>query len=108
MKSQPRWIWFTLLAGSALLLVWGTFVLSFTAEPSAVGRTGAAVMLIGGGSVAAGLLGAVAAFGLYRRARWALSLAWVASVLMVLSVVSSWAGIPALIGLAASRSSVRN
>jgi hypothetical protein len=101
--SSPRWLWFTFLVGSALLLAWGIWVLTFTSEPSAVGRIGVAVILIGGGSITAALVGAIAAVGLFRRAQWARAAAWFASVLMIVTVVSSWAGIAGVIGLIASR-----
>ncbi|TMG70361.1 MAG: hypothetical protein E6H86_01325 [Chloroflexi bacterium] len=100
---SARWIWSTLVTGAAILLVWGVFVLSFKSEPSAIGRVWIALMLIGGGSIGTAVVGLVAAVGLRRDARWATSTAWLASVLMVLTVVSSWAGIIALIGLIASR-----
>lgn len=83
-----------------LLLAWGLFVLSFTAEPSAVGRTGAIVVLIGGGSIGTAIVGAVASIGLARGAYWARSAAWFASALMILTCVSSWAGLVGVVGLA--------
>ena len=90
-----------------LLLAWGLFVLSFTAEPSAVGRTGAIVILVGGGSIGSAIVGAIASIGLVRGARWARSAAWFASALMILTCVSSWAGLVAVAGLAAGRTSQR-
>jgi hypothetical protein len=101
--SSPRWLWFTFLLGSVLLLAWGMWVLTFTSEPSAVGRIGAAVTLIGGGSIGTALVGAIAAVGLFRRTQWARAAAWFASVLMIVTVVSSWAGIAGLIALISSR-----
>lgn len=96
-------MWPFLLAGAALLLAWGVFVLSFKTEPSAVGRTGAIVILIGGASIGTAIVGAVASIGLARRAPWARSVAWFASALMILTCVSSWAGLVGVVGLAAGR-----
>jgi hypothetical protein len=103
--STPRWVWPFLLGGAVLLLAWGLFVLSFTTEPSAVGRTGAIVILVGGGSIGAAIVGAVASIGLVRSAHWGRSAAWFASVLMILTCVGAWAGIVAVAGLAAGRTS---
>ena len=100
---SPRWIWSTLLAGSLLLAPWGIFVLGFTSEPSAVGRTGMALIVIGGGSIGTAIVGVVAAVGMFRRTPWAGPAAWFASVLMILTCVSSWAGVIGLIGLVSSR-----
>jgi len=101
----PSWVSNALMAGSVLLLVWGVFVLGFTSEPSAVGRMGVALLLIGGASLGTAIVGAVATFGLYRKSGWASSAAWFASVLMILTCVSSWAGVIGLIGLISSRNS---
>jgi len=92
-----------LLAASFLLLLWGGFVLSFTSEPSAVGRMGLALQLIGGASIGTAIVGTVATIGLYRKAIWARSAAWFASVLMILSCAGSWAGVIAIVGLVRSR-----
>jgi hypothetical protein len=104
-QSSPGWIPWILLVGAVLLFGWGWFVLGFLSEPSAVGRTMLALLVIGGCSMAASVVGLIAAAGLVLRMRWAMSVAMVASVLMVLSIVGTVAGIPALIGLFASRNS---
>ncbi|HSP08683.1 MAG TPA: hypothetical protein VLU92_03685 [Candidatus Dormibacteraeota bacterium] len=101
--STPRWVWPFLLGGAALLLAWGLFVLSFKTEPSAVGRTGAIVILIGGASIGTAIVGAVATIGLVRHARWARSVAWFASALMIVTCVSSWAGLVGVVGLISGR-----
>jgi DNA ligase (NAD+) len=103
----PHWAASALLAGAVMLLLWGLFVLSFKAEPSAVGRLGAALLVIGGVSIGTALVGGVAAIGAMLHARWSTRLAWVASVLMVLTVVGAWAGIIGLIGLFSSRGSAK-
>ena len=101
----PRWVPSALLAGSIVLLAWGVFVLSFKSEPSAVGRVLAALIIIGGASVGTAIAGFVAAVALIGRTRWAVSAAWLASALMILTIVSSWAGIAAAIGLFSRRDS---
>lgn len=103
----PHWVSNALIAGSVFLLVWGVFVLSFTSEPSAEGRMGVALVIIGGASLGTAIVGAVASVGLYSRSRWATSAAWFAAVLMVLTCISSWAGVITIIGLLSSRGSAR-
>jgi hypothetical protein len=103
----PHWVSSALLAGSMLLLLWGLFVLSFKSEPSAIGRTGIALMVIGGASIATAIAGFVAAVALILGAPWGKPAAWFASVLMILTVVSSWAGIMTAIGLFTSRTSTK-
>jgi hypothetical protein len=46
------------ILAAGLLVWWGCFVLGFLDEPSAVDRVRAALIVIGGGSIAAGLGGA--------------------------------------------------
>jgi len=101
----PYWVANALIAGSVFLLLWGAFVLTFTSEPSAVGRMGIALYLIAGASLGSAVVGAVATVGLYRRAPWSSSAAWFASVLMILTCISSWAGVIAIVGLVSSRTS---
>ncbi len=99
----PHWVSSALFGGSLLLLLWGLWILTFKTEPSAVGRTGLLLIVISGASIGSALVGLVASVGLFWQARWARSAAWFASVLLVLTVVSSWAGIIGLIGLISSR-----
>ncbi len=106
-RPSPSWISGTLMVGAVLLFLWGSFVLGFLSEPSAVGRIWIALAVIGGGSVVVGLLGVTAAAYLALGARWAHTVALVASVAMILSVIGAIAGIPALIGLLASRAPAR-
>jgi hypothetical protein len=106
--GSPGWVAWTLVAGAAILLVWGVFVLTFLSEPSAEGRLLVALLLIGVGSVLTGLLGVVAAVGLSRRTSWARRVTLVASILMTLSVVGAIAGLPALLGALSSRDSNSN
>ena len=101
--STPRWVWWTLLVGAAILLVWAWFILGFLSEPSAVGRPRTALALVGGSSIGTAAIGVIASLGLLNRQRWAWRLAVVSSVFMILMGVGAIAGIPALIGLVWSR-----
>ncbi len=107
-SMTPRWVWWTLLAGAALLAFWAWFVFGFRSEPSVVGRSRVALDLVVGGSIASALVASGAAVALLARRRWAPRLALVAAVLMTLTVVGAIAGVPALIGLVSSRNSSRN
>jgi len=55
----PRWAWWTVVVVAVFLLVWGWYVLGFLTEPSAVGRLRAGLIVIGAGSMLAGIVGAV-------------------------------------------------
>ncbi len=55
---MKRWVSGVLIASAAILVWWGWFVLGFLDEPSAVDRVRAALIVIGGGSIAAGFAGA--------------------------------------------------
>jgi hypothetical protein len=106
--TSPGWITWILLVGAVVLFAWGWFVLGFLREPSAIGGVFIALLVIGGGSIAASALGLIAAAGLLRGERWAHTVAMAASVAMILSVLGLVAGIPALVGLFASRNSTTN
>jgi hypothetical protein len=54
-----RW---ALLVAAGLLLWWGWFVLGFLSEPSAVGNLRAGLIVIGTGSMAAGLISGLTGF----------------------------------------------
>ena len=56
----PKWVWWSLLLGAVLLVAWGWFVLGFLTEPSAVGRMRSGLIVIGGVSIALGVIAAVA------------------------------------------------
>jgi hypothetical protein len=107
-QSSPGWITWILLVGAVVLFAWGWFVLGFLREPSAVGGVFLALLVIGGGSMAASALGLIAAAGLLRGERWAQRVAMAASIAMILSVLGVVAGIPALVGLFASRNATSN
>ena len=68
-----------------------------------MGGVWAALLLIGAGSISAGLLGVFAAGALVARTQWAWRVAIVASVFMSLTIVGAIAGVPALVGVIASR-----
>jgi len=95
----PKWVSWALLSGAAVLALWAYFLLGFLGEPSAVGRSRAALGIVAGGSIGTGIFATVAALGLVRRVRWAPRIAMVAAGLMVLTCIGAVAGIPALIGL---------
>ncbi len=59
MRSRNSQAW-TLLVVAVLLVVGGSFVLSFLTEPSAVGRMRTALITIGTGLIAVGAIGAAA------------------------------------------------
>lgn len=99
----PHWVSPALLAGSLILLLAGGWVLTFKSEPSAVGRVGAALIFISGAWIGTAVVGGIASIGLILKVRWGASAAWLASILMLLSVVGSWAGIIGLAGLISSR-----
>jgi hypothetical protein len=99
----PRWVWWTLLVGAAILVIWGVFVLAFLSEPSAVGRVRGLISLIGGASIVAAVLGVVGAVALRRNKPWAWMVALAASLLMTVTVVGAIAGLPALVGIIAGR-----
>jgi len=54
-----RW---ALLVAAGLLMWWGWFVLGFLSEPSAVGNLRAGLIVIGTGSMAAGLISGLTGF----------------------------------------------
>lgn len=54
-----RW---ALLVAAGLLLWWGWFVLGFLSEPSAVGNLRAGLIVIGTGSMTAGLISGLTGF----------------------------------------------
>lgn len=65
----PRWVWWTLLIASPVLLIAGSYVLGFLSEPSAVGRMRAALYVIGAGSILLGLVSGVASVWMLVRHR---------------------------------------
>ena len=57
--NDHRWGALGLLAVCVVLLICGGYVLGFLTEPSAVGRLRAALVVIGGGLILAGVAAAV-------------------------------------------------
>jgi hypothetical protein len=106
-RRTPSWVWWTLLIGSGVLVIWAWFLSGFFSEPSAVGRSAAVLGIVAGGSLGTALLGVVAAVGLVTRTRWGPRVALVAAVFMIFTVVGAIAGIPAVVGLASNRKSPR-
>ncbi|MEO8745275.1 MAG: hypothetical protein ABI334_11160 [Candidatus Dormiibacterota bacterium] len=104
----PRWLWWALLIGAAVLLGWAWFLFGFRHEPSAVGRVGLILTSWAAYSAFFGLVGLAAAIGLVRRAAWGRTLASISATGMTISVVGSVVGIAVLIGLYSSRIPSRN
>ena len=105
--ATPSWIWAALLAGAVVTLWWAWFVSGFLSEPSAVGRVLVVLLTSIGLSALSGLAGAAGAVGLLRRDTWGRPLAWIAAVALILSIAGAIGGVPAVIGLIASRDSAR-
>jgi hypothetical protein len=101
------WIWAALLIGAVVTVGWAWFIFGFIHEPSVVGRILLVMVSWIGISVSSGIAGAISALGLLRNEVWGRPLAWVAAIAMTLTGVGAIAGIPALIGLGASRKGVR-
>jgi hypothetical protein len=92
-----------LLAGAVVTVWWAWFVFGFLSEPSAVGRVLAVLVTSIVLSVVSGVVSAGAAIGLLRKESWGRPLAWIAAVTLTLSGAGAIGGIPALVGLVASR-----
>lgn len=101
------WLWWALLAGAVVVAAWAWFIFGFISEPSAVGRILAVLVFWIALSLAAALAGAVGALGLVLHEPSGRSVAWIAATTMTLTGVGAIAGIPALIGLLASRGTAR-
>jgi hypothetical protein len=103
----PPWVWPVLLFGAALMLFWAWFIIGFQSEPSAVGRIWLILVTSSAYSAGSAVVGVVGAIGLIRGERWARTVATIASAAMTLTLIGAVAGIPALVGLVASRNSSR-
>lgn len=108
LAPAPPWVWPVLVFGAGLMFYWAWFIIGFQSEPSAVGRIWVVLVTSSAYSAGSAVIGVVAAIGLIRRERWARTVATIASAAMTLTVVGAVAGIPALVGLVASRNSSRN
>jgi hypothetical protein len=108
LAPAPPWVWPVLVFGAGLMFYWAWFIIGFQSEPSAVGRIWVVLVTSSAYSAGSAVIGMVAAIGLIRRERWARTVATIASAAMTLTVVGAVAGIPALVGLVASRNSSRN
>lgn len=104
----PVWVGPVLLLGAALMLYWAWFIIGFQSEPSAVGRIWLVLVTSSAYSAGSAVVGVVGAIGLMRRDRWSRTVATIAAAAMTLTVVGAVAGIPALVGMVASRNSSRN
>jgi len=106
-RPAPAWLWWALLVGAVVAAAWAWFIFGFISEPSAVGRILAVLVIWIAVSIAAALAGAVGALGLLRGESSGRTLAWIAAVAMTFTGVAAVVGIPALIGLLASRRAAR-
>jgi hypothetical protein len=104
----PSWVWPVLVFGAVVMLAWAWFIVGFLAEPSAVGRSRVILVTSSAYSIGSALLAIVGALGLARQERWGRTMAGIAASAMTLTGVGAIAGIPALVGLVASRNSTRN
>jgi hypothetical protein len=104
----PPWVWPVLVLGAALMLYWAWFIIGFQSEPSAVGRIWIVLVTSSAYSAGSAVVGVIGAIGLIRRERWARTVATIAAAAMTLTIVGAVAGIPALVGLVASRNSSRS
>jgi hypothetical protein len=103
--ATPGWVWVALLVGAVVTVWWAWFVSGFLSEPSAIGRVLVVLLASMCVSAVSGLAGAAAAMGLVRRVPWGRPVAWIAAVALTLSGAGAIGGIPALVGLVASRDS---
>jgi hypothetical protein len=100
--KTPRWVWWALLVGATVVVVWAVFLFSFLSEPSAVGRPRAALLALSGYSGLAAILAVFVAARLRRTGQsWRLAVA--ASVAITLTGVGAIVGVPLLIELFLSR-----
>ena len=105
MKFTPRWVSVALAIGTVITIAWAPFIYQFTSEVSSDRRSKTVLVVWSVISIAAALLGAGGAIGIFRRARWGRGVAWIASLVITITFVGAIAGIPALIGLWSSRGS---
>lgn len=103
--ATPRWVAWTLVVGSLLLVVSAWFVSGFLSEPSATGRVRLVLLGWVAFSGCAALLGIAAATAAVRGVRWSRPLALVAAAAMTVTGAGALAGVPALLGLFWSRAS---
>jgi hypothetical protein len=93
-----------LLIGAVIAVAWAAFDVSFFSEPSADARSRLVLGFWAGWSIGAAVIGVIGAIGIVRGARWARNVTLMASVFMVLTLVSALPGIAAFMGLWSSRS----
>jgi hypothetical protein len=89
------------------MAAWAWFIFGFISEPSAVGRILAVLVTWIALSLTSAVAGAVGAIELLRHGSSGRPLAWIAAAAMTLTGIGAVAGIPALIGLIASRGAAR-
>jgi hypothetical protein len=94
-----------LLIGAAIGVGWAIFVLGFFGEPSADDRSIAVLGVWAGLCIVSAFMGVAGAIGVLRGGATGRTLAWVASILITVTIVGALAGIAAFMGLWSSRKS---
>jgi hypothetical protein len=103
-KVTPRWVSVALAVGAVIAVAWAPFIYQFTSEVASDRRSKAVLIAWTAFSIGAALLGLVGAIGVLRGFRSSRVLAWIASLVLVLTLVGAIPGIAALMGLWSSRS----
>jgi hypothetical protein len=102
-KFTPRWVSVALAVGAVITFAWAPFIYQFTSEVASDRRSKAVLVAWTIVSIAAALLALVAAIGVLRSLKSSRVLAWMASLILVLTLVGALPGIAALMGLWSSR-----
>jgi amino acid transporter len=102
-KFTPRWVSVALAVGAVIAVAWAPFIYQFTSEVASDRRSKAVLVAWTIVSIAAALLALVAAIGVFRNLRSSRVFAWIASLVLVLTLVGAIPGIAALMGLWSSR-----
>ena len=103
MKVTPRWVSVALAVGAVVTVAWAPFIYQFTSEVASDRRSKAVLVAWTIVSIAAALLAVVAAIGVFRNLRSSRAFAWIASLVLVLTLVGAIPGIAAVMGLWSSR-----
>jgi len=106
-KFTPRWVSVALAVGAVITFAWAPFIYQFTAEVASDRRSKAVLVGWTIVSIAAALLALVAAIGVLRSLKSSRVFAWIASVVLVLTLVGAIPGIAALMGLWSSRDAAK-
>jgi peptidoglycan/LPS O-acetylase OafA/YrhL len=102
-KVTPRWVIVALLLGAVVCGAWAIYIFGFTSEPSAERRTKTVLLVWSSLSDLAALMCLVGALTLPRGTRNGRVVGWIASILLIVTLVGAIPGIAAAMGLRASR-----